>query len=52
MSNFGQKVKGKPFVDILGALIFLQDIFTHLGQCFFLLCTQIHDDKRNMPIKF
>ena len=25
---------------------------THFRQCFFLLCTQIHDDERKMPIKF
>ena len=44
----GQKVKGQPSGDFLGALIFWQDIFTHLDQCFFLLWTQLQDDGRNM----
>ena len=50
--KLGQKIKGQPSGDFLGALIFWQDILTHPGQCFFLLCTQIQNDKRNMPRKF
>ena len=49
-SNFGSK--GQPSGDFLGALIFWLDIWTHLGQFFFLLCTQSPDDERNMPRKF
>ena len=45
-------VKGQPFGDFLSALIFWQDIWTHLGQFFFLFCTQSQDDERNMPRKF
>ena len=32
--------------------LFLTEYLKHLGQCFFLLCTRIKDDKRNMPRKF
>ena len=49
-SNFGSK--GQPSGNFLVALIFWQDILKHFGQCFFLLCTQIQDDERNMPRKF
>ena len=50
--TLSQKVKGQPSNDFLGALIFWQDIWTHLGQFFFLLCTQMHDDERKMSRKF
>ena len=50
--TLGQKVKGQLSGDFLGALTFLQDILTHLGQCFFLLCTQIRDDERKKSRKF
>ena len=39
--TLGQKVKGQSSGDFLEALIFWQDIWTHLGQFSFLLCTQI-----------
>ena len=45
-------VKRSKVGGFLGALIFRQDILTHLGQCFLLPCTQIHDDARKTPIKF
>ena len=50
--SFGQNVKGQPSSDFLVALIFWQDIITHLGQCFFRFCTQVQDDERKMPRKF
>ena len=50
--TLSQNVKGQPSCDSLGALMFWQDILTHLGQCFFLLCTHIQDDEKQMPRKF
>ena len=50
--TLGQKVKFQPYGDFLVALIFWQDILTHLGQCFFLLCTQIQYDETNKPRTF
>ena len=50
--TLGQKVKGQPSGDFLGAPIFWQDMWTHLGQFFFRLCTQSTDDERNIPRKF
>ena len=42
-----KRSKGQPTSDFLGALIFWQDIWTHLGQFFFLLCTQIQNDEKH-----
>ena len=50
--TFGQKVKGQPSGDSLGAIIFWQDIWTHLRHSFFLLCTQTQYDERKIPRKF
>ena len=50
--TLGQKIKGQPSGDFLVALIFWQNILTHLGQCFFLNCTHVQDDDRKMPRKF
>ena len=51
MSNFGSKGQRSTFRRLF-FLFFWQDILTHLGQCFFLLCTHIQDDERKMPRKF
>ena len=50
--TLGQKVKGQPSHDFLGALICWQDILTHLGQCVFIICTQIKNNERKMQRKF
>ena len=52
MSNFGSKGQRTTFRWLFGCTHFWQDIWTHLGQFLFLLCTQIQDDERNMPRKF
>ena len=42
-------VNCQPSGGFLCALIFLQDILTHFGHYFFVLCTQIQDnEKRNI----
>ena len=51
MSNFRSKGQRSTFRRLSGCTYFLTG-YLNLVQFFLLLCTQIQDDKRNMPRKF
>ena len=52
-SNFGSKGQRSTSWRLSGCTYFVAGFLNiYLGQFFFLLCTQIQDDERNMPKKF